>query len=236
MKYKKILTLMLCLSCCILTACNTVSQQPQDTRDTSDTDNLENNTPIENNHAVYDQPMGELPLLTLSSFEDYSKFIRSTELPDNFIYYDTLSDLGVFEGFVCMTDARYGDYSHCLYSVIDSSGYGLDIYIDNRKSLPYAPTEATVITEINAEDMRLSPKISKGKYTKDGIQYNYINNKLLSISWNINQTEITLCSFNDDGALLSKYPLNAQTLLAKLLNANTAKSVVQAISNKHTVS
>jgi len=59
-----------------------------------------------NNVNYVDDFMGDRPLLNIQSYSEYKKFIKKVTLPENFIYYENIEDLGEFQGFVCLTDAR----------------------------------------------------------------------------------------------------------------------------------
>ena len=84
---KKLFIVMLLVVLLILAACGDTKQTPTDT----DIDDKENNEHITDVNSWRD--------INNFSYEEYLDYIQSTELPDNFVKYETISELGEFYTF-----------------------------------------------------------------------------------------------------------------------------------------
>ena len=132
--------------------------------------------------------------------------------------------MGSFDSFVCLTDARAGDYSECLYSLIDDSGYRFSVYVYTEGATPNV-TQTSIITSVNEADLRTLSSESHGTYTKNGLRYSYIAGELLSITWTVDDVTIVISG----NSALYDYPYVSSTLVGKLLNTQTAESAVASI-------
>ena len=66
-----------------------------------------------------EDPIGEHPLITIESYAEYLAYLATADLPATFVPYETISALGEFDHFVCLSDGRIGDYSHYMYTLVD---------------------------------------------------------------------------------------------------------------------
>ena len=70
-----------------------------------------------NNFGNNDGLTGEVPLLTLETYDEYLNFIDNAELPAEFVAYEEISHLGEFKSFVCLSEARLNNFSSCMYTL-----------------------------------------------------------------------------------------------------------------------
>lgn len=170
---------------------------------------------------------GEVPLLTLETYDEYLNFIGSAELPAEFVAYEEISNLGEFQLFVCLSEARLNNFSSCMYTLFDESQSEFVLYVDIG-SQEAIPSESTV-TDINGSNMRsLVNSTDSGSFIVSGMEYKYVGGKLLSIAWFKDNVRYTLSG----DSMLGDYPENATTTtVAKLMNIETAASCLDALLN-----
>lgn len=231
-----IVILVLCF-CVFLTACDT--RKPGKKADES-TAPIESSAPTinetENNNQVSnpttipapsqgsDSSEGEVPCLDANSYEEYLKIIKTVQLPEGFVKYSDISQLGDFEYFVFLSHVIIGNNSKYEYDLIDENNitfsFSVEPVEDNQDASPLP-----LIDDVNTMDMRKLSTNTKGRYIYNGIEYKYFDGKLYYISWEDNGRMFTLGSdsFGD-------YPVGTNTFAEKLLNANNAEAVIASIS------
>lgn len=190
--------------------------------------------PVENDSDLFEIPStGEFPLLTIESYDAYMAFIEKSELPHDFVQYESIAQFGEFKSFVCLSDARNNDFSSCMYSLVDDSQSEFVMYIDigdtNKDKV-----QLSTITSVNNANMRvLTNKTDAGTYVVAGLKYKYVAGKLLSISWTRGAVSYTLSG----NSMLGDYPESATTTaVGKMLNTHTAKVFLDALDIDETVS
>ena len=159
---------------------------------------------------------GDRPLLTLEFEDAYTEFINSTELPADFVSYDEIAAIGAFRGLVILSDAYTNDYSSYLYTLVDSEGFEISLYVDHNEKIL---STANPVSNVNQTDMRMLSDTSRGVYTSNGLTYKYVSGELLSISWKNQNITYTLCA--SGAPMLSDYPLAESTFVGKMLNLTT---------------
>lgn len=168
---------------------------------------------------------GEVPLLTLETYDDYIKFIGKAELPAEFVMYEEISHLGEFKSFVCLSESRINDFSSCMYNLFDESQSQFFLYVDIglQESIPPVST----VTAVNGSNMRsLVNSTDSGSFIVSGMEYKYVGGKLLSIAWFKDNVRYTLSGVS----MLGDYPENTTTTaVAKLLDLETAASCLDAL-------
>lgn len=65
---------------------------------------------------------GERPLLTIDTFDEYTKMLNSIHLPDDFVSYEKISQFGDFGGLVFLSETQKGDFSWYMYNLFDPLG------------------------------------------------------------------------------------------------------------------
>lgn len=178
-----------------------------------------------NDPGSYDGSTGEVPLLTLETYDEYLNFIDNAELPAEFVAYEEISHLGEFKSFVCLSDARINDHSSCMYTLFDESQSQFVLYvdIDSQETIPPVST----VTAVNESNMRsLVNSTDSGSFIVSGMEYKYVAGKLLSISWSKDNVRYTLAG----DPMLGDYPENVTTTaVAKLMNIETAASYLDPL-------
>lgn len=178
-----------------------------------------------NNCGNNDGLTGEVPLLTLETYDEYLNFIGNAELPAEFVAYEDISNLGEFQSFVCLSESRINDYSSCMYTLFDESQSEFVLYVDigSKETIPSAST----VTTIDGSNMRsLVNSTDSGSFVVSGMEYKYVGGKLHTISWFKDNVRYTL--FDS----LGDYPENTTTTtVAKLLDLETAASCLDALLN-----
>lgn len=163
-------------------------------------------------------------VFTVDSYYDYLNFIHSSELPDDFVYYDDICVLGDFVDFICMSDARIGDFSHYLYTIKDEEKFEITLYIedaDSRETIEMEP-----ISIADPQNMRTVVSTLPVMYEYEGIRYTYVEGKLNSVKW---QNDEWAYSVYVDDPCLGEYPNNSSTIVGKLLNLDTALDTIVTI-------
>ena len=162
-------------------------------------------------------------LLTIENYDEYLSFLKNTVLPTTFVPYETVSVLGAFDSFVCLSDAKVGNYSHYIYNMVDETGMEFILYVEYNRNGPEL-TPLPIIDDIDPANMRQTLSSQKGRYLYEGIEYTFISTGLMSITWEDQGHIFTL--FTDE---LASYP-NADTLIAKLLDLSQVHNALSAFA------
>lgn len=199
---------------------NSSSENNQNASNETQTDTLSNET---SESLKIETPDIERPLLSLWTENEYTEFLDSTDLPDDFVSYAKIESIGDFSALVFLSDAYRGDYSSYMYSLVDSEGFEMSLYVDHgeRNLITQSP-----ISNVNKTNMREQLDTSKGVYVFDNIKYSYLTEGLLSISWQDQDITYCLSSVNQ---LFSKYPLTEATFVGKMLNTETAHQTLNTV-------
>jgi hypothetical protein len=224
----KTINILLILICVALffAACNKQNDVEISISDTSSSITV--TTPTDATVDAIVTPNVEEPLLTIESYSEYVSFLEYTDLPDQFVSYDMIAQFGAFDSFVCLTDARYGDYSSYMYNLVDVAADDADIvlYVDQDGST-IDTSQQTALKGVNTENMRCLSTEESGAFISNGIEYYYVNGLLLSIKWQVEDTLFTLSG----RGLLDGYPQEAvSTPIGNMMNIQSAESVIEAIT------
>ena len=218
MKHSMLIIVLLCLSLMVCACSNS---------NNIESDPIDQNNQITNHEQEGDIVAphgGERPLLTFESVGEYTNFINSKKLPENFVTYEKINQLGGFKNLIFLSAARENDYSSYVYTLVDSTGYEIALYIDNLVTDDIVVSTDT-IANINENDMRTIPEKNNRTFTTEGISYKYVAGELLSISWIDQGISFRICG----SSTLSDYPTTQSTFVGKMLNANVATQVVGEI-------
>ena len=167
---------------------------------------------------------GEIPTPTFGTYESYLKFIKTADVPDNFVTYEMISDFGEFKCFICAPSYGYDEYK---YGIIDKeSGVDLLMYIDHRQEITI-PEKAVVISssDVIATDMRKLPNQEEGvkSFVQSGVCYTYLHGKLLSVAWVDNEIRYTISGDLDICSL------DSSSALSKLLKLESAGDAIASV-------
>ena len=195
----KTTTLLILIVCVILMTCACAHNPQSDVTDPSQAESL----------------FVERSLLAIYNYGEYLSFLESTDLPNDFVEFDSLNCFGSFDGFVDLTDRLNSSnlYNHYMYTFVDENGYDYAIYV--RREANYIPKEDINQEDINLADMRTLSSEQCGIYTMNGFKYNYVNGQLISIRWHHEGMYYCLSIYSSD---FVDYPIDTLTPFAKLVN------------------
>ena len=198
------------LLCLLLTAC---TQQ---------------NTPTGSVTTVPSDPwISDHDFLALEDMDSYKKFIQAADLPDNFVYYESLTALGEFNGLLILSpktdDYEALEYSEYVYLFQDANGYELTLWVGSER------TEKAPVASEYQGDMRVISTTGEaltGSVFRNGVEYRYHGGKLSYISWESNGIPFTL---GTDTKAEGFYPKDGPlTFVQELLHTDTNKAAMES--------
>ncbi len=147
------------------------------------------------------------------TYDEYKEFLKSADLPDDFVSYSDLSHFGELDWFSYVPYFHFDAYH---YHIIDKQGYEFFINVERKYETPEYIDKYPLLdaSQINPSDMRSLPSGEKGRYIIGNMTYWYLSGKLNAIRWHQDGMyfELSVC---DPG--FAEYPLDANTTIAKLL-------------------
>ena len=171
-----------------------------------------------------------VPLLTMSTYDEYLSFISSAELPSNFVYFDFIDRFGEFDTLVILSRIESRDYSSYIYGF--ENGLGLYVYHNRTMEGEIAKEEGyglTFTSDVNKSDMRIIESGEKKMFLENGFLYTYIQGTLSSIKW---QSDGILFVLSGSGNDFEKIPLDSENEASKLFKTETASEVTKKLSEK----
>ncbi len=215
---KKIISILLVLSFILcISACSVDLDVESQSDETSPSfkyidDYVNNYGNINNGDAL-----GDIPMLSIFSLDEYNYFLEVCELPDHFITYRDLRQIGDFKGFVVLENQATIKYKSYMYSFLDGD-YDITLYVKhNDNELDTIQTEKNIL---NSSGIDMRRNISTGSYFNGDMEYYYIQGNLNSIEWKSNNIRLTFCSEPDLHAYQGDNPI-----INKLLNKNEASEI-----------
>ena len=160
---------------------------------------------------------GEIATIAIESYKDYLKFIDKNEMPEDFIYYESLKEYGKFDSFVY--SESYNEY---IYSFVDSEGFETFLKIEPIEAYNY-DSKGDVLNDFNANDLRTIGYKESAKILKNGYEYQYFSGELLEIQWEIDGKRFELSANGE----FDNYPVTTDTAVGKLLFNLDSDAVVQ---------
>lgn len=167
----------------------------------------------------------EVPLLTISTLEDYNEFLSSENLPKNFITYDMLRDVGDYVCLIFLSDGYNGDFTEYMYTVKDSTGYEISVYVEPSIESDVLSSNTIIAEKINRTDLRTNGSVESGIYMYNDVKYKYVSGKLLSIVWDMDGLRYTVTG----SSMLDNYPDQKNTFMGLILNGDTAKDAFRVL-------
>ena len=166
----------------------------------------------------------------IKNYEEYESFLESTQLPDNFVSYDAIKQIGDFVNFsIDPIEPGSEIYKFDLYRYLlrDSSKMEMTVSIGSVREETVYEFKPGNIEESNFNDMRMSNSDERVVYQIDGVSYYYEKCELIAVLWENDglfyqlfiKGELDSCS-------------DATTFLGKLLfDAGNARKTVDALYN-----
>lgn len=212
---KKTIFVLLLILAALLTACDSPSNEPAEST---------SSIPPSTEPKIFIDPV---PLIFYE--EEYDAYLEhcrtDPKVPENFIHYDSLRELGSFYQFTCDLYYRDHGYPRYGYTVIDSFGNKIIVDASYEKQSPYSaniPAEA-----INPQDMRnLLDENAGYRYIHNGIVYSYRSGKLEDIRWEIDGVAFGFFPLSPQN--FSEYPISDESpsIIQAFLSLDTADEAV----------
>ena len=170
-------------------------------------------------------------------YEEYLVFLDEEGRQNRVIPYDSLSELGEFNLIIFLCYPQHGEYYQYLYRFIDSeTGRDISLYVtDLTKHEGQRAYDSELKNVEQSSDLRTVEGDVIGYQTVGDAEYGYIHGKLLSVRWVCRDIEflLTIESDKDNNyALFDSYPLDADTLIAELLNRETATDALNVLCER----
>ena len=188
-------------------------------------------------------PCGALSLVTHTRFTylGYQALITGEEYdaPRNFIHYQQIRSLGSFRVFDCI--AGLTAYT---YTLKDSANYWLKLEVWHTGMPDYLAPEVTYTVSdlaVEGDFRRLSPDAvvtdeyygvtTYGIIEHENIQYYYYDEELYGSVWVWNGVhfQLSATSPRESISVTENYPIDRNTVMAKLLKSETAEDALHAL-------
>ena len=234
---KKYLSLILVLTTVFLAGCNvygdkfavdTESENQSSGDAYSEVLTEYGSTPIDHNGV-------DVPLPTFSYLYEYEKFISETELPEDFVYYEDIKELGIFTGLVILSTVRKDGYSNYRYVLFPSEKYndfmknsfGFEIAKDPWSNEFDSAFPLLMDTDVDTSDLMALDSAKNGTYMLEGLKYKYRGGRLESIRWKSGDWYYSL-EFEKN--FHESFDPNDDANIAKAFNAETAIEFISSFA------
>ncbi len=154
-------------------------------------------------------------------WSDYQRFVATTELPEDFIYFEDLPNIGYYAGGGVLGSTGYDRYAYCWDEY--ETGYHMGLFIcSEEQKMAMTPT-----THEPSADMRTvesDKKESRQEYEywqKGEVQYIYSQGNLYRVRLTIGG------KFFEFYHLLDAPSFQPDTFMGKLLNKDTIEEAVE---------
>ena len=147
------------------------------------------------------------------TYSEYKEFLKSADLPEDFVFYSDLSHFGELDRFSYIP---FFDFDAYHYFVTDKKGYDFFIEVERKYEIPEYIDKYPLLdaSQINPSDMRTLPSGDNGRYVIANMTYWYRSGRLTTIRWHQDGMHFALGLSESHFA---EYPLDANTTIAKLL-------------------
>ena len=147
---------------------------------------------------------------------EYDAFVETSKiLPNNFISMDVLDDFGSFKQFSWYPEID--NFYH--YSVLLENGHSMTIQITHN---PEVETKNYLDISQVGKTMREINTTEKGAVVSNGMEYYYVPDGLINVSWMVNGVEIKLCWNN---RLENAPPLSENHILSKIFSKSSEDQI-----------
>lgn len=171
---------------------------------------------------------GEIPLLTIETYGEYTEFISTNEYAGQIVKFDLIKDFGDFKSFVVTSGGYNGDYSQYCYSFVDPYGFETHLMITDTSKIEKAENYPK-IEQTDFLDLRSIGNDLRGILRIGDAEYMYVNGDLLWIEWKVGNLSFTLSS----DTLLSAYPKQtSETFISNLLSKEKAADCIYEICKR----
>ena len=167
----------------------------------------------------------EYETVTIDSLSECRKYIQNKGISDKIIDFSKVQPLGEFKKFLILSNAAADEYYQYMYVLKDASGFSFSIYITDLASRQPGNSSTGLDPELLGNDLRELSTNDKGFVTLNGVNYMYLNGKLMSIGWEQDGYHYSLYA----DSFFSTYPDGYDTPLSRLLNKDTMLDEINAI-------
>lgn len=158
------------------------------------------------------------PRVTIENEGEYLTFLSTEkELPEDFVTAQMLSCIGPFYNFSCEKD-----FTEYRYNVITFDEVDMMIYVNHGKSPDPSKDPILDAKYLGNDNIYALTTDVAGAIWLDGMRYNYVQGKILSVRWYIEDIEFIL-SFSGDAWNNPAWQNNP--FLCDLLSAESAKRI-----------
>ena len=183
---KKLFTLFLCLTLILLSSCSEALQNEANLNVDDAALNPSNNTPNaqnqqSGNYEVADEDRNDS--IGLYTYEEYTQYMATHDVPDHFIPYEDLTAFGDFDALLMFIEnALYQSYAYTF--TYGEQKWSLHIYHNNDPEYRYKPDMNKLSTyDPQDSDMRYYPGIGNLYCKYENIRFYYSNDKLTDVHW-----------------------------------------------------
>ena len=165
------------------------------------------------------------PLFSTGDYNEYLDFLSTekVKIPDDFITYEMIENIGTFKCFVAMSFNSY------TYLMIDSNEMWVSVTISSNLN---SFSTTTMVVPGNTNDLRKVTALNnqRSAFVHNNLLYNYYESgRLYRISWQFSGKTILLNMTNN--MRLADYPLDGETtFVSQLLSTQTATAAVQSFN------
>ena len=168
-----------------------------------------------------------------NNYDEYLDYIaqkkNNQELPDDFISYDMIKEIGNLKNF--STTFFPSEYK---YIVIDKNGMEINVRV---QSLSSEISTETIVFSIENNSLRnVAPtnNDSRSVFNLNNVSYKYYSSgRLYKIVFVFGGKQMSLGIATNDGKRLADYPLDGETtFVSQLLSLQTADAAVEAFNQK----
>ncbi len=181
-----VILVLLCLLCAV--SCNLTDTNINNLEDSLTESSYAKDTNTDNEDLDIDAES-----IYLTSVEEYYKFIETDVMPNDFITYDMLKDIGDLQSFV-IPDRDY--LSYYGYHLSDENGFLIDVFITHLEEAEKGSLVATDTVQLQAkpiEGFLYGKEFDNNKVFYNDIQYTYSSNgSLRYITTIINSVKISI--------------------------------------------
>lgn len=181
----------------------------------------------DNDRIPIDHDGGEVPLPTFSDISEYNKFISKAELPEDFVYYEDIKELGTFDNLVILSEIREDGFSKYSYKLKDKNMSVFYLKI-NRQPPKTSNCTDLITADVDASDMLTLDSEKSGKYKHENLEYQFLSGKLYYVFWESNDLYYMLVF---ESHFHKSFDPNSDSYITKIFNIDTANEVVQYISS-----
>lgn len=163
-------------------------------------------------------------------YDEYLEHFKTAEnVPEEFVYYEQLRELGAFKQFYAVSNYSEFVYDVYYYTLTDQCGHEFAIKIQDKK-----PSNSTAdgTAAVDPQDMRYLPGKDKGYlvYYHDEVRYSYSDGQLSGISWMVDDRYFSITF--EPGMLSTFGPEHSGTIIDGFRSLDTASATYNAFAEQ----